>query len=167
MAYQVLVKGTLHSDAEEVWRGDTFLEARERARRWLNMNGKPGEAVAQIWDEDRTNLSLTLHVDADGLIHDDAGSDRDRVQLVWTLLREIVGASKVSPGRYDVDHKEYRFAIEGGYTVTVTREYLRETQDLAADLKAKVTLERIRTTGTKRTLVLTSDKGIVTRPNQA
>src|SRR5205807_7935687 len=122
MPYQVLARGTRHSVPEEAWKGDTLQEARERARGWLNEQGKPGEAVAEIWDEDRTCLRLTLRVDAHGLIHDDAGSDRDRVHMVWAHLREIAG--KVIPGRYEFDHKEYHFAIEGGYTVAVTREFL-------------------------------------------
>lgn len=72
MPYQVLVKGALHSDPDEVWKGDTFEEAREKARWWLNTNGKPGEAVAQVWDEDRSSLRLTLRVDTFGVIHEDA-----------------------------------------------------------------------------------------------
>ena len=164
MPYQVLAKGTRHSDVvEEVWRGDTFQKALEKARWWLNTNGKPGEAVVEIWDEDRSSLHLTLRMDAHGLIHDDAGADMDRVRAVWDHLGEI--ADRVTPGRYDFDHKEYRFAI-GGYTVAVTREYLTETPDLAEALKSSVTLERIHDTGTEHTLVLTSG-GIKTRPNQA
>src|SRR2546427_10933224 len=112
MAYQVLVRGTSHSVPEEVWRGETFQEAREKARWWLNTNGKPGEAIAEIWDEGSGMKALTMLVDARGPIHEDAGSDMDRVRMVWAHLQEIAG--KVVPGRYDFDHKEYRFAIEEG-----------------------------------------------------
>ena len=88
----------------------------------------------------------------------------ERVRVVWDHLRETAGGA--IPGRYDFDRKEYRFAIDGGYTVAATREFLRETPDLPAMLKSSVTLERIQNTGTEHTLVLTSE-GIETRPNQA
>lgn len=164
MPYQMLVRGTLHSAPEQAWRGETFPEARDQARHWLNERGKPGEAVAEIWEEERTWPRLTLRVDARGFIHEDAGSDKDGVRVVWDHLREI--AAKVTPGRYDFDRKEYHFAVDGVYTVAVTSEFLRETADLPGVLKAGVPLERIRNTGTEHTLVLTSG-GIQTRPNQA
>ena len=81
MRYQVLALPDHRNveDAEKVWVGDTFEEACDKARWWLKEQGKPGEVVAQIWNQDRHRLRLTLRMDAFGQIE-----ERPNPGIVWT-----------------------------------------------------------------------------------